>query len=79
MKHRKPQAPRRFRIWPVRRRAGRRALEFDALGAYLGLLIGVALGSGSLTIAPVLPQAAVKLCVAGAVEMGRDGPAECGR
>ena len=83
MKHRKPfarsQASRRFWAWPLRRRAGRRGLVFDALGAYLGLLIGIVLGSGSFTAASVLPQAVVKLCVAGAVEMGRDGAKECGR
>ena len=67
-------------------------LEFDALAAYLGLLIGLGLGglglgglglegmavdAGSPAAAPILTTAAVQTCIAGAVEVGRDGAAEC--
>ncbi|HTY67438.1 MAG TPA: hypothetical protein VMH36_12365 [Alphaproteobacteria bacterium] len=58
------------------RRPGSR-FEFDALAAYLGLLIGVGLGAGSPTAAPLVANAAVQLCIVGALEVGRDGTAEC--
>jgi hypothetical protein len=51
--------------------------EFDALAAYLGLLIGIALGLCSPAALPVLTTAAAQLCIAGAIEVGRDGAAEC--
>jgi len=67
---------------PLRRRSVRRRpyaplLEFDALAAYLGLLIGLALGAASPAGAPIVANAAVQLCVIGALEVGRDGGAEC--
>ncbi len=52
-------------------------LQFDALAAYLGLLIGAGLGAGAPTAAPLVAHAAVQLCVAGALEVGHDGTAEC--
>ena len=52
-------------------------LQFDALAAYLGLLIGAGLGAASPTAAPLVANAAVQLCVVGALEVGRDGTAEC--
>jgi hypothetical protein len=60
-------------------RLGRRRLgfAFDPLAAYLGLLIGIALGAASPAGVPVLANAAVQLCVVGALEVGRDGIAEC--
>ena len=63
--------------WGARRRPHRPLLEFDALAAYLGLLIGVALGAASPTVAPTVANAAAQLCVVGALEVGRDGAAEC--
>jgi hypothetical protein len=58
-----------------RRRPSR--FEFDALAAYLGLLMGAGLGAASPAVVPVVANAAVQLCVAGALEVGRDGTAEC--
>jgi len=60
----------------TRRRAGP-FLEFDALAAYLGLLIGVGLGAASPTAVPLVANTAAQLCVVGALEVGRNGIAEC--
>ncbi len=58
-------------------RRPRPRFEFDALAAYLGLLVGLTIGAASPTAAPILMAAATQLCVAGALESGRDGVAEC--
>ncbi|MBV8533975.1 MAG: hypothetical protein JO128_00200 [Alphaproteobacteria bacterium] len=62
----------------VRRRTGHR-FEFDALAAYLGLLIGAGLGgiAASPSAVPIIAGAAAQLCAVGALEVGRDGTAEC--
>ncbi len=58
-------------------RSGKPLLEFDALAAYLGLLIGITAGAVSPVATPLLADAAVQLCAVGALEVGRDGIAEC--
>lgn len=61
----------------VPRRRAKPLLEFDALAAYFGLLIGIALGAALPAAAPIVANAAIQLCVVGALEVGRDGIAEC--
>jgi len=61
----------------LRHRTVRPLLEFDALAAYLGLLLGATLGAASPAAVPVLTDAATQFCVVGALEVGRDGVAEC--